>query len=197
MSGSRTPAVILGVDPGSYATGWGAVEAGASSVRVLDSGLIRLPRSEPFAVRLRLLQESMEGVVRDLSPAVACVESPFHGVNPRSALQLAHARGVVLAALAGASVPVEEVPPATVKRVVAGSGRASKEQVQTMIRRLLETDVEWASEDVSDALAVAYCWAVHRGHRESLRRAGVSESDVATVGRKRPRSRGPAVRRAR
>lgn len=197
MSGPRTPAVILGVDPGSYATGWGAVEATGSRVRVLGSGLIRLPRSETFAVRLRQLQESMVEVVRGLSPAVACVESPFHGVNPRSALQLAHARGVVLAVLAGASVPVEEVPPATVKRVVAGSGRASKEQVQTMIRRLLETDAEWASEDVSDALAIAYCWAIHRGHRENLQRAGVSEVATAAVGRRRPRSRGPAVRRAR
>jgi crossover junction endodeoxyribonuclease RuvC len=198
LTGTGQPTVILGVDPGSYATGWGAVDVSGARPRVVDCGLIRIPRSKPFAVRLHLLREALAEVAQRVDPVVACVEAPFHGINPRSALQLAHARGVVLASLAGASIPVEEVPPATVKQVVAGSGRADKAQVQTMIRRLLDTDLSWDSEDVSDALAVAYCWAVHREHRRNLERAGVPpEASAPRSARRTSRARGPVVRRAR
>ena len=196
VADETTPARILGVDPGSYATGWGVLGAlDRRTPTVVACGLVRLARKERFEVRLHRLHDAIVDVIARTSPEVACVEAPFHGVNPRSALQLAHARGVVLAALGSAGVRVEEVPPATVKQVVTGSGRAGKEQVQSMIRRVLGITEELASEDVSDALAVAYCWSVHAGSAANLRRAGGVPVVRGSV--RSRRARGPVVRRAR
>jgi crossover junction endodeoxyribonuclease RuvC len=196
VSDERIPGRILGVDPGSYATGWGVlgiVDRKAPSV--IACGLVSLPRAVRFELRLHRLHDAIAEVVARTHPDLACVEAPFHGVNPRSSLQLAHARGVVLAALGAAGVRVEEVPPATVKQVVTGSGRAAKAQVQSMIRRVLGITEDLASEDVSDALAVAYCWAVHATYADNLRRAGGPASPGLAP---RPRrTRGPVVRRAR
>jgi crossover junction endodeoxyribonuclease RuvC len=157
---------------------------------VIECGLVSIPRAVRFELRLHRLHDAIVQVVARTHPDVACVEAPFHGVNPRSALQLAHARGVVLAALGAAGVRVEELSPATVKQTVAGSGRAGKDQVQTMIRRVLGIDEELASEDVSDALAVAYCFAVHATTAGNLRRAG------GVVTKRSRRARSPVIRRA-
>jgi len=186
---------ILGIDPGSYATGWGAIEGGAAVPSLVECGLIRLPRTGPFPVRLHALHDAVAELASRLEPDVACVEAPFHGINARSGLQLAHARGVVLAALGAAGVPVEEVAPASVKRAVTGNGRASKEQVQAMVRRVFVRAGEFASEDVSDALAVAYFWAIRERGMDRLARVGAPRTGSAKSGR--PRRRTPVVRRAR
>ena len=104
-------------------------------------------------------------------PAEAAVESPFHGVSARSALQLAHARGVLLAAIASANLPVHEYAPAAVKKAVCGNGRADKLQVQTMMARTLAggENPGW-TPDVSDALAIAWCHLAHRRYLEALSR---------------------------
>ena len=100
----------------------------------------------------------MQVLLERLGPEQAAVESPFHGVNPRSALQLAHARGVILAALHGAGVPLTEYAPAAVKLSVTGNGRAEKAQVQDMVVRLLRIPGGRAPDtDAADALAVALC----------------------------------------
>jgi crossover junction endodeoxyribonuclease RuvC len=99
------------------------------------------------------------------------VESPFHGPNARAALQLAHARGVVLACLGQAGIQVAEYSPATIKKAITGTGKADKEQVQAMVRRLLGNPAD-ESRDVSDALAVAYCHLASSGFAAASRRAG-------------------------
>jgi crossover junction endodeoxyribonuclease RuvC len=162
------------------------------------SGLIRLRRSESFPVRLRALQQSFEALVDRIRPDLACVEAPFQGVNARAALQLAHSRGVVLAALAGAGVEIREVPPATVKRAVAGSGRADKLQVAFMVRQLLRIRQELPSEDVTDALAVAYCAAVGTPTVSSKARAlAPGRSSTRKEHRGARSARAPVVRRSR
>ena len=92
---------------------------------------------------------------------MAAVEAPFHGVSARAALQLAHARGVILAALAGERVPVIEYSPAVIKKTVTGSGRADKVQVQTMVRHALGDQLARLSSDLADALAAALCHMAH------------------------------------
>ena len=110
--------------------------------------------------RLWQLQQELTTLVARLAPTSSAVESPFHGVNARSSFQLAQARGVVLAALAGAGLEVLEYTPATVKKAVTGNGRATKEQVRMMVGRLLGRPPEsLTSHDLSDALAVALCHA--------------------------------------
>jgi crossover junction endodeoxyribonuclease RuvC len=148
---------ILGVDPGSLRTGWGLVGGRADDPELVDCGEIRLPQSHSLASRLHLLAVEFERLVGSLEPTHAAVEMPFHGSNARSALQLAHARGVLLAVLAGAGVPIAEYTPATVKKAITGNGRAEKVQVQGMVERLMRARVPAGAWDRSDALAVALC----------------------------------------
>ncbi len=161
--------LILGVDPGSRVTGWGLVGGEATRPALIDSGTIPLPTNRPLAARLLVLQRSLTGLVERLRSETAAVETPFHGANARSALQLAHARGVILAVLAGAGLEVAEYAPARVKESVTGNGRATKEQVQAMVARLLGIDTP--GPDRADALAVALCHATVRRYRAGVDRA--------------------------
>jgi len=124
---------------------------------LVAAGEIKLSDKLSFAQRLSRLHRDVTHLVAEFVPAVAAVEAPFHGVSARSALQLAHARGVILAVLGEADIPVFEYAPATIKKAVTGSGRAEKQQVQFMVRRLIRGADEYESEDVSDAMAAALC----------------------------------------
>jgi len=161
---------VLGIDPGSQITGWGLLAGTAVEPRLIEAGLLRLGAGD-FPQRLALLQERLAELVARLRPTVAAVESPFHGASARSALQLAHARGVILAVLAGAGVEVAEYTPATVKKAVTGSGRAGKRQVAAMVGRLLHGAPPGDSHDLSDALALALCHLASAGHRSAVARA--------------------------
>lgn len=172
---------VLGVDPGSLTTGWGVVTGTPARPRLLECGVIRLRARTGLAERLHQLQQAFEAVVRRLQPGDAAVEAPFHGPNARSALQLAHARGVVLAVLAGAGLDVAEYAPATVKQAITGAGNAHKEQVQAMVGRLLNTAI--ATADRADALAVALCHAATLRHRYAISRASRGSSDRRGGGR--------------
>jgi crossover junction endodeoxyribonuclease RuvC len=163
--GTGTPAPrILGVDPGSRITGWGLIGGTAARPSWLDAGIIRLgTETSDLAGRLSRLQRELELLVLRLQPTCSAVEAAYHGVNARSALHLAHSRGVVLAVLAGAGLEIQEYTPAAVKKAVTGNGRAPKEQVRTMVGHLLQRNLPQAG-DLSDALAVALCHATHRRH---------------------------------
>lgn len=118
-----------------------------------------------------MLQRSIGELLERLAPEAAAIEAPFHGINPRSSLQLAQARGVILATLASAGLAIEEYSPATIKKAVTGTGRADKDQVRVLVCRQLayvETD---APDDLTDALAVALCHVAHGGHRRAVAEA--------------------------
>jgi crossover junction endodeoxyribonuclease RuvC len=161
---------ILGVDPGSLLTGWGLVGGRADDPVLLDCGEIRLPASQPLAARLHILTVEFTKLVGALEPTGAAVEMPFHGANARAALQLAHARGVLLAVLAGAGVSVAEYTPATVKKAITGSGKAEKAQVQGMVERLVRSELPPGGLDRSDALAVALCHMASAGRATAILR---------------------------
>jgi len=179
MPAERDSLRILGVDTGSTATGWGLLVGSSSRPRLIDCGVLRLS-DKHFAQRLARLQTDFERVVEEASPTVAAVETLFHGANARSALQLAHARGVILAVLARAGVGVSEYTPATVKQSVTGSGRADKEQVRAMVMHLLGLDLSKQPADLSDALAIALC---HTTRSRFAARVESSETRAASVRR--------------
>ena len=160
--------IILGVDPGTVVTGWGLVRGSPSSPELVDSGVIRTNRSLPLADRLNRLYHELDALVTRHRPVSAGVESPFHGVSARAALQLAHARGVVLAVLGRAGLQVDEYPPATVKKSVTGSGSAPKDQVGRMVARILGLRGEAEPADLTDALAVALCHLTQQGFRAAV-----------------------------
>jgi len=162
---------ILGVDPGSLTTGWGLIDGAGTQPTVIDSGILNFPRGLAFPARLARLQREFQRIVSDLRPDAAAVESPFQGVNARSALQLAHARGVILAVLAGQLDEVVEYTPATVKKALTGNGRADKQQVAAMVQRVLGLPEQKQSADLTDALSVAWCHATTRSFRGAVARA--------------------------
>ena len=163
--------LVLGVDPGSVRTGWALVEGTATRPAMVGADVIELPRNLTFSLRLAALRERFDGVLDRHHPEVAVVESPFHGINARSALQLAHARGVILAALGHRGIAVEEYSPATIKKTVTGSGRADKDQVRRMVQAVLGVSLPEGESDLSDALAAAYCHLAHGRLRAAIERS--------------------------
>jgi crossover junction endodeoxyribonuclease RuvC len=125
--------------------------------RLIAAGEIKLADKLSFAERLAQLHRDVTRLVIEFVPLAAAVEAPFQGVSARSALQLAHARGVILSVLGEAGIPVFEYAPATIKKSVTGSGRAEKQQVQFMVRHLVRGAGAHDGEDVSDAIAAALC----------------------------------------
>lgn len=145
---------VLGIDPGSVVCGWGLVRRDGSRLTLEECGAFRPPRKAAFSERLRVMHASLQEVIGRTRPDAFAIESVFHARHARSALQLGHARGVLLLAAAQADLPIFEYPPAAVKKAVTGDGSALKEQVRTMVELLLKTTVE-GPMDASDALAVA------------------------------------------
>lgn len=149
---------VLGIDPGTQLVGWALAEGGGGGKLLrIDSGVWRLGRAPlPIGQRLKVLFEQLQAVLQASKPSVVALESAFLGKNVQSALKLGEARGVVLMAAELAGVPVVEIPPATIKARVAGTGAASKEQVERLVLMhygMPEHAVETADE--SDALAIA------------------------------------------
>jgi crossover junction endodeoxyribonuclease RuvC len=154
---------VLGIDCGTERTGWGVISSDGRSHRVLGHGVIVTSSREGLERRLRTIAAGLRGVLAEHRPDAAAVEEVFYSQNVKTALKLAHVRGVALLAIAEAQVALGEYSPLEVKTSVVGYGRAQKHQVGRMVRTLTGFDKEWESEDVSDALAVAICHATRRG----------------------------------
>jgi crossover junction endodeoxyribonuclease RuvC len=127
-----------------------------------------------LAARLADLHEGIVAVVQLHTPSEAAVEAPFHGISARSALVLAHARGVVLAVLGTSRMPVHEYSPATIKKAVTGNGRAEKAQVESMVSRLVPGDGHRLRPDVADAVATALCHLFAAATADALSRTRVA-----------------------
>lgn len=162
MSGTR----IIGIDPGSRVTGYGVIEALPASNRHVASGCIRVT-GDDMALRLRRIVEGLQEVAERHSPDEAAIERVFVNRNPESALKLGQARGAALVAIPG--IPVFEYAATRVKQATTGSGKASKHQVQHMIRLLLAL-TRAPPADAADALAVALCHAHSRDVLARIRR---------------------------
>ncbi len=152
---------ILGIDPGSRHTGYGVVELHGDELEPLDWGRLSCPPREPVPQRLARLAAGLEELLGRWQPDAAVLETPFHGLNARSLVVLAQARGALLAVLAGRRVPIHEYSPAEVKSAVTGHGRADKRQMARMVGLQLALPEE-AGEDAADALALALCFARRR-----------------------------------
>ena len=161
---------ILGIDPGTLRCGYGVVEVSElralAKPRYVECGVIELSGKLPLSERLRLLATDLREVLAELRPDEVSLEAAFHGVNAQSALRLGHARGVIMLLVAEAGLPLGEYPPATVKRSVAGHGRAGKQEVQRVVTWLCALQ-RAPRADAADALAIAL---YHAFHREASRR---------------------------
>ena len=145
---------ILGIDPGSRATGYGVITKKGNRLSYVACGVIRLGNKYAFNDRLKVIFDGLCEVIETHKPSEAAVEDVFVAANPRTALKLGHARGVAVLAALHNDLKVYDYTPRMVKQAVVGYGNAEKQQVQQMVRVLLQLSAP-PSADAADALAVA------------------------------------------
>lgn len=162
---------ILGIDCGSEHTGYGVIESDGRTHQLLVCGVISTDPKQPFEQRLLTISRGLREVIESSAPEEAAVEEVFHAANVKTALKLAHVRGVALARIAEAGMPLAEYSPLEIKISVVGYGRAEKRQVQLMSCSLLRLKEPVASEDAADALAVAICHANRSAMKRHLEAA--------------------------
>jgi crossover junction endodeoxyribonuclease RuvC len=149
---------ILGIDPGLRVTGFGVIDKLGSRLTYVASGCIRTDPHQSLPERIKTLLDGIGEIIAAHCPLQSAVEKVFVNVNPQSTLLLGQARGAAISALVGAGLPVAEYTALQVKQAVVGHGKAAKEQVQQMVRRLLQLPGD-PSPDAADALACAICHA--------------------------------------
>ena len=148
----------LGSDPGLNRTGYAILERRADGPRLVEGGVLRSTRENSLHHRVQELAVGLREVIADCQPEIVALEQVFtHAQNPRTALMMAHARGGILLTLADASLPVIDYSPTQVKKLLTGSGRASKEQIQHAVKAELRLKSVLEPNDVADAAAMALC----------------------------------------
>lgn len=151
----------IGIDPGLRTTGFGVIDVNGQKLTYVASGTIESgDPAKGLPERLGALYAGVKEVLDTYQPESAAIEEVFLNVNPRSTLMLGQARGAVIAALVSEKLPVAEYSALRVKQSVVGTGRATKPQVQEMVKRLLRLN-RAPGTDASDALGVAICAAHH------------------------------------
>jgi crossover junction endodeoxyribonuclease RuvC len=156
--------LVLGIDPGTAATGYGLVAREPNGlVRLVECGVIRTRPRDALPARLREIFEGVRELIERHRPTALSVEDVFYAKNVRTTVVLGHARGVILLAGALAGLDIHEFPPAAIKKAVVGSGAATKEQVQFMLTRLLRLKAVPQPSDAADGVAAAltYCMGAH------------------------------------
>lgn len=166
--------LILGIDPGTAVTGYGVVRAGTAP-ELVECGVIRTQAQRPLAERLHDIAEGVRELLARHRPGAMAVEDVFYARNVRTTLVLGHARGVILLAGAEAGLPIHEYSPAEIKKAIAGTGAATKPQIQFMLTKLLRLKTAPTPADAADGVAAALTCAMRLRVEEMLegtRRAG-------------------------
>ncbi len=159
---------ICGVDPGLRVTGYGVIEMVGDQPSVIDAGIIRSDGEVDLSERLQQIYTDLCELLDQHKPDVLAVENVYsHYSHPQTAVLMGHARGVVLLAAAQGSITVRHFAATQIKRSLTGNGRASKSQVQQVIKMELGLSACPEPHDVADALAIALCHAVHAKHGAS------------------------------
>ena len=162
--------IILGIDPGFAIVGYGVLEYKNNHFRVLDYGAITTDAKTPMFDRFLSIYHDLNRVIEQYHPDFMAIEELFFNTNRTTAINVAQARGILLLAALQHDVKVFEYTPLQVKQAVAGYGRAEKQQVQQMVKLLLNLDSVPKPDDTADALAIAIC----HGHSYNPKRDPVS-----------------------
>jgi len=158
---------VLGIDPGLIITGYGVLEQRDGGIHLLEAGVVDSGTSQdPLPVRLRRLHEEMDTLIREHGPDVMALEQLYsHYEHPRTAILMGHARGVICLASGLHEVPLHHYAATQVKSAVTGNGRASKDQIQQMVRRTFGLAEAPQPPDAADAVAISLCHIHHQGTR--------------------------------
>ena len=155
------PVTVLGIDPGTAITGYGIVrKEGRNPLTLVECGVIRTRPRDGLAQRLAEIHDGVLELIRRHQPTVLSIEDIFYARNVRTTVVLGHARGVILLAAAHAGLEIHEYPPSEIKKAVAGTGAATKLQIQFMVTRLLRLKSAPQPSDAADGVAAALAYAM-------------------------------------
>ena len=169
---------IIGIDPGIATVGFGVVDSNGSSQSLVTCGVISTPASLSLSARLDQIYRDLSELITGFSPEVMAVEELFFNTNITTGISVAHGRGVILLAGFRAGLAIYEYTPLQVKQAVVGYGRAEKNQVIDMVRRILHMQTPPKPDDAADAIAIALCHARSSTSLLNLERGGSSCSTI-------------------
>jgi len=150
--------VIVGIDPGLHITGYGVLQSNGAETRVLEAGIIKTDKSRDFELKLNEIYSEIGKIIKQFKPDYIAVEELYsHYAHPKTAIIMGHARGVLFLQAARNNIPVISYASTRIKKSLTGNGRATKDQVQRMIKSVLKLQNDIASPDTADALAAAWC----------------------------------------
>lgn len=159
MRPSKNNSIILGIDPGIADTGWGVIEVKNNRLTCLDYGSIKTAAGLPLADRLEIISLELTKLIKKYQPDLMAVEELFFSSNAKTALIVGQARGVVILTAKQHKIPSVEFTPFQVKQAVSTYGHAKKDQVQRMVKLILNLKDLPRPDDAADALAIAICAA--------------------------------------
>ena len=152
---------ILGIDPGTATTGYGVISVEGNRISIVDLGTVKTLPKDPLPIRLKAIYDGMLAIVERIKPDACSIENIFMHENARTAIILGHSRAVALLAAINNNIPIFEYTPREIKQSVVGNGNASKEQVQYMIKMLLNLKELPKPNDAADGCAAAICHFNH------------------------------------
>ena len=149
--------IILGIDPGTNIMGYGAIHIVGKEIKLLGAGIISLQKIKDHPLKMKRIFEGTSELLEQFKPDELSIEAPFFGKNVQSMLKLGRAQGIAIAAALVRNIPIFEYSPKTIKQSVTGNGNASKEQVASMLQKLLPIKALPHFLDTTDALGAAMC----------------------------------------
>jgi len=156
--------IVFGIDPGSVNCGWGAIKYEKNKFTLLEYGVVKLKKMEDdFPKRIDILFRKLSSKIHEYKADIVCIETVFNAKNTQSLIKLTHARAAAMLAGTTNNAEISELSPNEVKKSVTGRGHASKEQVQFMVKTLLNIQETPELFDATDALAVALSYCIRSG----------------------------------
>ena len=160
---------VLGIDPGYAIIGYGVLDFDKNKTTVIDYGVIETPKNEGFPVRLVMIEEGIRALLDKYLPDEVAIEELFFAKNVKTAINVAHARGIILATVVRDIGNIFEYTPLQIKQALTGFGRADKHQIQAMVKTLLNLKTIPKPDDAADAVAVALTHIQSRNFKEAFR----------------------------
>src|SRR3954454_8382193 len=162
---------VLGIDPGSETLGWGVVDGSGSKYVLVGFGTVKSNPKHAFSKRLLNIYNAVAEVLAEHSPDVLSVEDTFYAVNVGVALKLGQVRGTMLLLAEQRGLEIAEYSPRLIKQTIVGYGAAEKQQVQEMVKVLLQMKTVPTPHDAADALAIAICHFHHSGMQDKIKKS--------------------------
>lgn len=175
---AKTQRTILGIDPGLANTGWGIVQQDGARLSCVAYGCVSTPHEAELSQRLHKIYEQIGAVTERFQPSCVGIETVWFGQNITAAFATGQARGAALVACAEYGLSVGEFTPKQIKMAVVGTGSAEKDQVQYMVKQLLNLNAVPKPDHAADALAAAICYTTHEGFGAAGTGTGGSFADV-------------------